>query len=66
MRAMIDTDRAFALAKTARVLLDKAELMGLGCSVEIDAARKVTKTDDRQHMHITHNMHTTSREAPPR
>ena len=66
MRAMIDTDRAFALAKTARVLLDEAELMGLGCSVEIDAARKVTKTDDRQHMHITHNMHTTSREAPPR
>ena len=66
MSAMIDTDRAFALAKTARVLLDEAELMGLGYSVEIDAARKVTKTDDRQHMHITHNMHTTSREAPPR
>ena len=65
MGAMIDTDRAFALAKTARVLLDEAELMGLGYSVEIDTALKVTKTDDRQH--ITHNkMYTTSMEAPPR
>ena len=66
MSAMIDTDRAFALAKTARVLLDEAELMGLGYSVEIEATRKVTETGNRRQVHLTHNMHTTVREAPPR
>ncbi len=66
MSAMIDTDRAFALAKAARVLLDEAELMGLGYSVDIDATQKVTTTGDRQHMHVIHKMHTTAREAPPR
>ena len=65
MSAMIDTDRAFVLAKAARVLLDEAELMGLGYSVDIDATRKVTQTGDRQHMHFTQQLHVTSREAPP-
>ena len=63
--SMIDTDRAFALAKAARVLLDEAELMGLGYSVEIDATKKVTKISDRKYMHFSHKMHTTAREAPP-
>ena len=62
MSAMIDTDRAFALAKAARVLLDEAELMGVGYSVDIDATQKVTKTGG----HITHKVHTTAREAPPK
>ena len=66
MNAMIDTDRAFALAKAARVLLDEAELMGLGYSVDIDATQKVSKTGDQQHIHINHKIHTTAREAPPR
>ena len=66
MSAMIDTGRAFALAKAARVLLDEAELMGLGCSVHIDATQKVTTTGDRQHMHVIHKLNTTAREAPPR
>ena len=66
MGAMIDTDRAFALAKAARVLLDEGELMGLGYSVRVDATRKVTQTGDRQQMHITHKLRTTSKEAPPR
>ena len=66
MSAMIDTDRAFALAKAARVLLDEAELMGLGYSFDINATRKVTTTGDRQHMHVIHKLNTTAREAPPR
>ena len=66
MSAMIDTGRAFALAKAARVLLDEAELMGLGYSVDIDATQKVTTTGDRQHMHVIHKLNTTAREAPPR
>ena len=64
--AMIDTDRAFVLAKAARVLLDEAELMGLGYSVDLDATRRVTRTGERQNVHVIHRMHTTAREAPPR
>ena len=64
--AMIDTERAFALAKAARVLLDEAELMGLGYSVDIDATRRITRTGDRKHVHVKHKLHTTAREAPPR
>ena len=66
MSAMIDTDRAFALAKAARVLLDEAEMMGLGYSVKVEATRKVTKIDDRQNVHVKHHLSTTGTEAPPR
>ena len=66
MSAMIDTERAFVLAKAARVLLDEAELMGLGYSVDINATQKVTTTGDRQDVDVIHKMHTTAREAPPR
>ena len=66
MSAMIDTERAFALAKAARALLDEAELMGLGYSVNIDATQEVTTIGDRRHMHVIHKMDTTGREAPPR
>ena len=66
MGAMIDIDRAFVLAKAARVLLDEAELMGLGYSVKINATQDVAQTGDRRHMHIAHTLHTTAREAPPR
>ena len=37
---MINTGRAFTLAKAARVLLDEAELMGFGYSVKLNAAQK--------------------------
>ena len=66
MRAMIDTDRVFVLAKAARVLLDEAEMMGLGYSVKVDATRTVTETDDQQHVHVKHNLSTEGTEAPPR
>lgn len=66
MSAMIDTDRAFVLAKAARVLLDEAELMVLGYSVTIKASRKLTQAGGRRHTHITHKLHATSKEAPPR
>ena len=64
--AMIDTERAFALAKAARVLLDEAEMMGLGYSVDLKVTRRVTKTSDQQDVHIKHQMHTRGTEAPPR
>ena len=66
MSAMIDTDRAFALAKAARVLLDEAEMMGLGYSVNVKATQSVTKGGDRQNVHIKHHLSTTGSEAPPR
>ena len=64
--AMIDTDRAFSLAKAARVLLDEAELMGLGYSVHIEATRQIAETAGRRDMHVKHNLHTTAKENPPR
>ena len=64
--AMIDTDRAFSLAKAARVLLDEAELMGLGYSVHIDATQRIAETGDGRHMHVKQKLHTTAKEAPPR
>ena len=66
MNAMIDTERAFALAKAARVLLDEAEMMGLGYSVNLEATRTVTKIDDRKDMHVKHHLSTRGTEAPPR
>ena len=65
MRAMIDTERAFALAKAARVLLDEAEMVGLGYSVHVDAIRTVTKIDSRQEVNIEHHLRTKGIEAPP-
>ena len=52
--------------KAARVLLDEAELMGLGYSFDINTTQKVTTTGDRQDVDVIHKMHTTAREAPPR
>ena len=64
--AMIDTDRAFSLAKVARVLLDEAELMGLGYSVHINATQQIAETGDRRDVHVKHKLHTTAKENPPR
>ena len=64
--AMIDTDRAFSLAKVARVLLDEAELMGLGYSVHVNATQQIAETGDSRDVHVKHKLHTTAKENPPR
>ncbi len=66
MSAMIDTERALDLAKAARVLLDEAEIVGLGYSVKLTAKKKVTKIENRQKIHIKHNLTTKGTELPPR
>ena len=66
IREMIDTERAFALAKAARVLIDEAVLMGLGYSVKLNAKQNVTEANDRQTRCITHNVSIKTTEAPPR
>ena len=43
---MIDTARALALAKAARVLLDEAEMIGLGYSIDVKATQGVSTTGD--------------------
>ena len=66
MKAMIDTERALALAKAARVLLDEAAMMGLGYSVKVEAIKTVGKFDDKRHVHIKHHLSIKGSEAPPR
>lgn len=64
MKAMIDTERAFTLAKAARVILDEAEISGLGYSVGLDATQRTTKNDDRRDIHIKQNLRVKGIEAP--
>ncbi len=64
VEVMIDTGRAFDLAKAARVLLDEAEMMGLGYNVHIDATQKVSTAGDQQYRHVTHKMDITASESP--
>ena len=64
--AMIDTERAFALAKAARVILDEAEMVGLGYSVNVDATQRVTKTGNQRDVHIEQHLNVKGTEAPPK
>ena len=66
IRAMIDTERALALAKAARVLLDEVEMAGLGYSVRLKATQTVTKIDQGRDLHVTHHLFTRATERPPR
>ena len=64
--AMIDTERAFALAKAARVILDEAEMMGLGYIVNVDATQSVTKSGNQSDVHIKHDLNVKGTESPPK
>ena len=63
--AMIDTQRALALSKAARVLLDEAAFVGLGYSVALEATQRITKTGDSRNIHVKHRLRTKGTEAPP-
>ena len=66
-KAMLDTNRAFDLAKAARVLLDEARLVGIQYSIDINATRnKTTEAGGRKFIHVKTNMNITGIEAPPR
>lgn len=64
IRAMIDTERPFTLAKAARVILDEAEIAGLGYSVGLDATQSTMKDYDRRDIHIKQNLRVRGIEAP--
>ena len=64
--AMVDTERTFALAKAARVILDEGELMGLGYSLKLRARQTVTEAGNKRNIDIKQNLSVTAREAPPK
>lgn len=64
LSAMIDTERAFGLAKAARVILDEAMMVGLGYYVGLDVTRTVSESDDKRYIHFKHNLTVEGREAP--
>ena len=64
--AMIDSERTFALAKAARVILDEGELMGLDYSVKLKARQTVTESGRKRSIDIKQDVSVTGREAPPK
>lgn len=65
MRTMIDTEKALALGKAARVIIDEAEMVGLGYAVTLDAKQKVTVSGNQRNYEIKHHLNAKGREAPP-
>lgn len=65
MSAMINTQRAFDLAKAARVIFDEAEMVGLGYSVHLDATQRIREDERRRNVHVKHDMKVRGTEAPP-
>ena len=66
MRAMINTQRAFDLAKAARVIFDEAKMVGLGYFVRLNATRRIREDESRRNVHIKHDLTVRGSEAPPR
>ena len=65
MSAMINTQRAFDLAKAARVIFDEAEMAGLGYYVHLDATQRIREDERRSHVLGKHDMKVRGTEAPP-
>lgn len=65
MRAMIDSDRARSLAKSARVILDEAQMMGLSGKVKIDGKQNVREQNGRRDYSIELDVTVTGSEWPP-
>ena len=64
-QALIDTEQARNLGKAARVILDEAEMVGLGYKVDVEGQQNARNSgdadNDRQHL----NINVKGREAPP-
>ena len=63
MLAMVNTERAFALAKAARVIIDEGEISGLTYDFNIDFAQGVDLDNSTHHWEQYH-LSVTGREAP--
>ena len=66
MTSMIGSERARALSKAARVILDEAEMMGLWGNVKIDAKQNVRFNEGRRDYRIELDTTVTGGEWPPR
>ena len=66
MRAMIDVQKARALGKAARVILDEAAMMGLDATVKMRAKRNVRIVADTEVQNQAINLKITGGESPPR
>ena len=65
-KVMIETARAFDLAKAARVLLDETEIMGVGYSIKATATQnEESKAHGKKHVHVKTNLDISVSEAPP-
>ena len=66
LRAMIHTERAFRLAKAARVILDEAVMVGLGYHVHVHATQKIREDESRRNVHIQHDLIVRGSKWPPK
>lgn len=63
--ALIDSKIALGLGKAARVLLDEAEMMGLGYSVRLKARQRVREDGDERVFQYDQRLKVGGYEAPP-
>ena len=63
--ALVDTGRALELGKAARVILDEAEMVGLGYSIHLDARQRVSEDEEERTLRYDHRLNVIGREAPP-
>ena len=66
MAAMIASERARALGKAARVILDEGELVGLCGNIEMDAKRYNQIREERRYVSHNINLKVTGGENPPK
>ena len=63
--ALVDTGRALELGKAARVILDEAEMVGLGYSVRLKARQTVREAGEEKTLRYYHHANVVGHEAPP-
>lgn len=65
--AMIETARAFDLARAARVLLDETKIMGVDYSIRATATQsEESQIHGKKHVHVKTKLDISGSEAPPR
>ena len=63
--ALVDTGRAHELGKAARVILDEAEMVGLGYSISLKATQHVREDGEERALKYDHQLNVVGHEAPP-
>ena len=64
--ALVDTGRALELGKAARVILDEAEMAGLGYSIRLKARQRVSEDGEERTLWHHERLKVIGHEAPPR